>query len=233
MLYFPILYESKAIRIHKVHNITKLMSEQVQVNDSYFDVSIKKLKAKKDKQKAFSYDLFKNLSFKFSQSKKLSKYCRDPSTDELDNILSYNYKLNIDKIKEGIKLYPPVQKKYERFLLKPSELVNNINTTGTLGDTSCTQGEQTVWYPYEIAVCPYHFVDIVRDDRYPFNIKHAVCNCKNCIGFKSKISNCVPTFIASPVLSRSDCMSDGFFEWKYSMEFVPVSCSCKHFLIID
>ena len=72
MLYFPILYESKAIRIHKIHNITKLMSEQVQVNDSYFDLSITKLKAKNDKQKAFSYDLLFYVPQK--KNKQISNY---------------------------------------------------------------------------------------------------------------------------------------------------------------
>lgn len=161
------------------------------------------------------------------------KYCQDPSMDELENLLAKSYKLHMHKIYEGIETFPPAQEKYKNLILEPTRIEeSNINNT-KYGYSKCSIGEQTIWHENEVSSCPHHFVEITRTDRFPYKVKSAVCNCKNCIGSISKISRCININVVRPVLLRLNCLSNCVFKWKFSMEYVPVACSCKQFLKID
>lgn len=153
--------------------------------------------------------------------------CQDPTNDQLEEMLSKEFKKILNKIEEGIDIYPPVQQKYNI-----SKNSYNENTNRRHGNQNCNRNDQTIWHKNEISICPYHFIEIKRKNRFPFYLKQATCNCKECIGVKK--SKCLPVNIAKPSLERDYCsLTDGMFKWNFVMEFVTVSCSCKQKLELD
>jgi hypothetical protein len=166
--------------------------------------------------------------------------CQDPSNEELEELLSKEFKKILNKIEEGIDIYPPVQKKYNISISSSSSSTNeniisneNINDKNRKhGNTRCSRNEQTIWHANEISICPYHFIEIKRKNRFPFSLKQASCNCKECIGIKK--SKCLPVNIAKPALERDYCsLENGLFKWNFLMEYVTVGCSCKQMLELD
>ena len=158
--------------------------------------------------------------------------CKEHSQSEMRRLLEKSIRLTIDKILDAIEFYPPVQKKNARNIINASELNPKVNYL-IHGNTNCSINKQTPWEENQISICPHHFVEIKRKDRYPFVIKQAVCNCRSCLDVKSDFLKCLPNYIVKPVLIRHSCLSNGFYGWKRAFEYVPVSCSCKHLLQID
>lgn len=82
-----------------------------------------------------------------------------------------------------------------------------------------------------IPICPWHWNIITREDRFPFKISNAVCNCLNCQAKtiydtkRRKVSSCLPDYVLMPVLVRSSVL-DSLEKWRFYMEEVPSSCSC-------
>lgn len=160
--------------------------------------------------------------------------CKDPKNEELEEKLSKEFKKILAKIEEGIDIYPPVQRKYNISKLSNDNSISNSNgySYRRHGNQNCSKNEQTIWHSNEISICPYHFVEIKRKNRFPFSFKQAVCNCKECIGVRK--SKCLPVNIAKPALERDFCnLKTGYFEWNFVMEYVTVSCSCKQMLELD
>ena len=157
--------------------------------------------------------------------------CQDPSNESLEDQLSKEFKKILNKIEEGIDVYPPVQRKYNISKLIIDNEFSNSDFRKH-GNQSCSLSEQTIWHTNEISICPHHFVEVKRKNRFPFNLKQAICNCKECIGVKK--SKCLPVNIARPALERDFCNLDtGLFEWNFLMEYITVSCSCKQMLELD
>lgn len=158
--------------------------------------------------------------------------CKDPSHEELKEHLVKNYQLNIKKLTDGLQIFPPLQEKYKEYILNVS--VPKINQiTNIYGNTSCSKGKQTTWHKHQVSLCPHHFIEFKRHDRYPYVVRHSVCNCKHCIGLNPDVTKCVPVNIVSPVLIRQACLKTGVFRWKYALEYLPAFCTCKQFLEID
>ncbi|CAF0841680.1 unnamed protein product [Brachionus calyciflorus] len=161
-----------------------------------------------------------------------SPECKQLSEEDLKFLLEKNIRLSIDKILDGIDSYPPIQEKYLKNIVNVTKMDPN-KTYLIHGNTNCSINKQTQWRENEITICPHHFIEIKRQDRYPFVIKHAICNCKSCLDIKSDFLKCLPTFIVKPVLVRQGCLSNGYYNWKRAFEYVPVSCSCKQYLKVD
>lgn len=158
--------------------------------------------------------------------------CKQNSSEELKILLEKAYKHSMDKMLDGIDSYPPVQEKFAKNIINSTDLDPKQNYL-IHGNTNCSINKQTPWRENEISICPHHFVEVKRHDRFPFSIKQAICNCKSCLDVKSDFLRCVPTFIVKPVLIRHGCLANGFYNWKRAFEYVPVSCSCKQLLTID
>ena len=173
------------------------------------------------------------------QSFSLTSHCQDPTNEELEELLSQEFKKILNKIEEGIDIYPTVQKKYNISISSndPNTIISNENSNTNdknrkHGNTRCSRNEQTIWHANEISICPYHFIEIKRTNRFPFSLKQASCNCKECIGIKN--SKCLPVNIAKPALERDYCsLKSGLFKWIFLMEYVTVGCSCKQMLELD
>lgn len=91
-------------------------------------------------------------------------------------------------------------------------------------------------YDTYVSVCPWHWLITERFDRYPFKLPIAKCNCHRCQArtlFDSdryKMSSCVNNFALKPVLFREYDLADTSDQeevWIFSLEEVPVSCSCS------
>lgn len=158
--------------------------------------------------------------------------CKEHSEAEMKRFYEKSIRLSMEKILDAIEFYPPVQEKYARNIMNASEINTKINYL-IHGNTNCSINKQTPWQENQISICPHHFVELRRQDRYPFVIKHAKCNCKSCLDVKSDFLKCLPNYIVKPVLIRHMCLSNGYYGWKRAFEYVPVSCSCKHLMHVD
>ena len=97
------------------------------------------------------------------------------------------------------------------------------------GYTKCDFVEQTRWSINHNTLCPHHFVEERRTDRYPFMLARAVCNCEKCIGLPDShvlTYSCIPITIYMPVLVRGRCLANKVYEWLPNQELVAISCSC-------
>jgi hypothetical protein len=68
-------------------------------------------------------------------------------------------------------------------------------------------------------------------DRYPSYRTEVKCTCDSCTAKDKKalsknIYGCVPVLRAVPVLIKHSCGTDGFYEWKPSIDEVNVACVC-------
>lgn len=77
-------------------------------------------------------------------------------------------------------------------------------------------------------LCPHTFIEVERNDRYPFKLTQAVCNCISCLGLYDNYDSfqCTPWYIIKIALKRGVCLSNGEYEWTAALEKVPISCSC-------
>jgi len=84
-----------------------------------------------------------------------------------------------------------------------------------------------------VTVCPWHWVVISRVDRYPFELPIAQCNCNECQARtlfdldRVRKSSCNQNYSLRPVLLRELSVDDDQEVWIFSLEKVPVSCSCS------
>ncbi len=83
-----------------------------------------------------------------------------------------------------------------------------------------------------VSVCPWHWVIINREERYPFELPIAECSCVKCQARtlydteRVRKSSCKQNYSLKPVLFREFSV-DGQEVWMFSLEKVPVSCSCS------
>ncbi|RNA31485.1 hypothetical protein BpHYR1_053510 [Brachionus plicatilis] len=73
-------------------------------------------------------------------------------------------------------------------------------------------------------VCPHTTVNVTRQNRFPFKVTYSICNCDNCLYIKN--CRCVPIMIKRPVLYRTICNSDNYWDWKFGFEKIPIQCNC-------
>lgn len=109
---------------------------------------------------------------------------------------------------------------------------NEKNSVFRSGSKKCSLEE----FAFESAnktglVCPWHWLVIKRENRYPFNRAIAKCNCENCQAKTvydsdtKKLSYCQPITKLEPVLLRETVKYD-IEQWSFSFEQIPVSCAC-------
>lgn len=83
-----------------------------------------------------------------------------------------------------------------------------------------------------VAVCPWRWLIIVRDDRFPFKRANAKCNCVNCQAKTiydsdvQKLAGCKTENVLMPALFR-ETLVENLEKWKFVLEEVPVSCVCS------
>lgn len=78
----------------------------------------------------------------------------------------------------------------------------------------------------EKSLCPWRFTVFYRKNKYPHYISIAKCTCETCTSKSKYFFECVPVFKTVPVLERSTCKHNGFFEWKKETERMTVACVC-------
>lgn len=157
-------------------------------------------------------------------SKRLNR-CIDPSETELKSILSEAYKTNlIDELSKGVDNYSSYSSKT---LTKKS--ASKISYGKNKGNSACNLSDQTEWPMNHNTLCPHHFVEERRTNRYPFTIQQAVCNCDQCLGLPSTFLKytCQPVSIYRPVLVRGQCQQNRSYEWTLESEAVAISCACN------
>ena len=86
-----------------------------------------------------------------------------------------------------------------------------------------------------VSICPWYWRAFIRDDKYPYEISAATCNCLNCQArtvFDSdifKLSKCNLVYRLSPVLVKETDMvglEENYEAWFFNLEEIPVSCTC-------
>lgn len=111
-----------------------------------------------------------------------------------------------------------------------------------IGNKKCTISRQTIWSTDETrSTCPHYFIETTRNDRYPFTLVSAVCNCKRCLqsatsDHHSENLICKPKFINMPALiKRKSCeyIKDEPCNWDPVFERVAVSCQCCDLTIVN
>ena len=153
--------------------------------------------------------------------------CRNPSERELARTFARFYEANIDDIINGIEYFIPIQSKY-----KPSIITVEIpkdHGFAINGIIKCQRTDHTIWNEInQISTCPHHFVEVYREDMFPFKRLHAVCNCQECLSNeKMKDYGCRPNYVALPVLKRGECKPNGQYHWHPKLEQVSISCGCR------
>lgn len=148
--------------------------------------------------------------------------CQDPPIDVLKE---KRFKLQ-NLFNEGIRVLDiPVLNR----LIKNITIQSDVNTDEALiyGNKECNITEFKE--QHDRGLCPWHYVTVYRDNRFPKLQTMAKCNCKDCqileqLDDDIKYS-CKPYKTLSPVLVRGDC-KDGVFEWKPMFEYVSTACLC-------
>lgn len=167
-----------------------------------------------------------SLIYSTTQKSISSSNCVDPNESELKTMLSKGYRIYMmDYLMKGTDYYPNSQVSKELIV---SEESKNANST-TYGEKKCDLVEQTKWSINHNTLCPHHFVEERREDKYPFTRFRAVCNCQDCLGVPNSdflTYGCQPITIYKPVLIRGQCQPSGINRWSLKFESVSISCGC-------
>lgn len=87
----------------------------------------------------------------------------------------------------------------------------------------CTRSEQHRSHinPH-ISICPHHFEERYRPNRFPHVLEQARCNCEYCLFGSPNETHykCLPVYMPKPVLKRVNCT------WIPSNEKVAITCTC-------
>lgn len=117
-------------------------------------------------------------------------------------------------------------------MIKKGDLLTSSNTNSA-SSSSCqkhTEGTRRRRYP---SICRHRFETEVREDRYPFSIRSAVCECVEWdlvhsswgSNLNREMFSCRPIHIAKQVLKREFCEQEpGKTRWIATYEEVPISC---------
>ena len=153
--------------------------------------------------------------------------CTNPPESELKELLIEMYKkLNMtEQLANNVDFYHSGELHKEQ-IAKKSERILSVKYHGY---RTCDINKQTKWQVNHNSICPHHFVEENRDDRYPFIRSRAVCNCDSCLVLPDSSFikyGCQPIRIFEPVLVRGKCLSNGVYEWTLNYESVAIACGC-------
>lgn len=93
-------------------------------------------------------------------------------------------------------------------------------------NSECNEHKRNRTQMNQQSLCPWRFKILYRKDKYPYYTSIVKCTCETCSSKSSYFFECIPVFKKVPVLERTFCRSDGFFEWKKSFERISVACVC-------
>lgn len=151
----------------------------------------------------FLFDYFVNAN-QFIEEKCQYRSEIELKFDFQQKLEKYFYTLSI-----GVNNNPELEFLISNFILKPHEISDN-------------RKECTIIDKYEL--CPHSQVNITRKDRFPFTITYSICNCEKCL-YKFN-GRCTPVTISKPVLYRTFCDLNNYWEWKFGFEKIPIHCIC-------
>lgn len=164
-----------------------------------------------------------HMIFRKSISKK-SIDCKNPETDYLENLLT-EYNILYRKYEETIYKTRSFEKNE-----KEESLLNKDSYEHIFDNTQCRFSERNTTDISKRSMCPWQDIINYREDRFPHYYVEAKCNCKTCNRLGDvQLPNsygCLPVLRPTPVLVRGDCMPDGYYRWKPSIENVNVACTC-------
>jgi len=151
--------------------------------------------------------------------------CKDPSNEEI--AYSLLKMLNIFNEGERVLNLPAL-----KGILKNITVIDdNVNLDNGLvyGSTDCNTKMRNS--QNTLTICPWHYVTIYREDRYPKLKSYAKCNCAQCqSSFNTDEDDvaysCRPYYQKELVLVRDKC-EDGKYEWKPMIEMIPTICLCQ------
>jgi hypothetical protein len=150
--------------------------------------------------------------------------CRNPSDEKLREALAKLYGEVVYSMYEEV---PPTG---FPILFNRSQAYKERECSNTLRPNARLQ---------EKSICPWTKATYQRKAIFPFNVSHAVCQCKDCIGFhrprkEGNISYdreiiphaCFPVQVLMPALRMTKNCIAGFFVWEPIMEYVSIGCTC-------
>jgi hypothetical protein len=165
--------------------------------------------------------------FPNQNSSKNKTICHDPTSLELTNKYSTYLTDKLHKI--NMMLIPAKTKKHHNLnsVAHFASLIENVHTNKTYGSKQCSKIRVRM-LNYTSPLCPWHYMEVERKDRYPFFRVNVVCNCKKCLSeSSSSLGMCQPVKIPMPVLYRGRCnLQTGLYEWNYAIEDVSNACVC-------
>ena len=95
-----------------------------------------------------------------------------------------------------------------------------------LENSQCNEHKRNRTLLNQQSLCPWKLTVFYRKDKYPHYISIAKCTCQTCTSKSNLFFECVPVFKTVPVLERSICNPNGFFEWKKEIERMTIACVC-------
>jgi hypothetical protein len=111
----------------------------------------------------------------------------------------------------------------------------NVDTNNQLKEEECSNSNiilNKIASRKKLSICPWHWVDVIRSDRFPYVRSFAECSCKDCLANTNydipnrRLSKCRPFYMHMPVLVREYANND-VERWKFGLEKVSNSCTCS------
>lgn len=147
--------------------------------------------------------------------------CKDPSDEFLDNILTG---------------FTNMYNSFEQQTLatKGTKTIGseNVQTDVEIFDESqCLISSRNTTLENQRSICPWKYLSVYREDKYPRFRRFAKCTCNSCYLFNNSILpkgqyKCMPLYESFTALKRTVCDLDGFYKWEPFVEQVPVGCFC-------
>ena len=161
-----------------------------------------------------------------------SSHCESPDQEYLEGLLS-EYQIHYRKFEETIlksKLDPTQHQSVTTSSNSFSSETSNTNNR-LIDQSQCNPDDRNMTNLNQQSLCPWRYIISVRMDRYPSYRTEVKCTCDSCTtkdrkALSKNIYGCVPVLRPQPVLLRSECGPDGYYEWKPSLDEVNVACVC-------
>lgn len=93
-------------------------------------------------------------------------------------------------------------------------------------NSQCNEHKRNRTLINQQSLCPWKLTVIYRKEKYPHYKSMVKCTCETCTSKSNFFFECIPVFKTVPVLERTNCRTDGFFEWKRAKEKISVACVC-------
>lgn len=108
----------------------------------------------------------------------------------------------------------------------------NLNENGQKNDCNKNIILNTISKRTKLSICPWHWIDVHREDRFPYIRSFAECDCSNCMASTTydtqnrRLSKCRPFYMHMPVLVK-EYVDNETEKWNFGLEKVSNSCLCS------